>query len=75
VTVANFNPGSKSYRVSHYLLDAETMDDVRKLRPDIKQCTRDAAAIVKLTQAQNAVRAILPEQPNERLVYRCSSAK
>ncbi len=75
VTVANFNPGSESYRVSHYLLDAESMEDARKLRPDIKQCTKDAAAIVKLTQAQNAVLAMLPKQPNERLVYRCSPAK
>jgi S1-C subfamily serine protease len=75
VAVVDFNPDAKSYRVSRYLLDAENMAEARKLRPDIKQCTKDAAAVVKLTEAQNAIRAILPEQANERLVYRCSSAK
>ena len=74
VAVVDFNPTAKSYRVSRYLLDAETMEDARKLRPDIKQCTQDAAAVVKLTEAQNAINAMLPEQPNERLVYRCSPA-
>jgi len=73
VTIASIDPETREYRVERYLLDAETMEKAREIRAasDIKGCTADPAALAAFTAQQDAVKAVLPPTPNERLVYRC----
>jgi hypothetical protein len=72
VSVARYDPETRTYRTDRYLLTASAMADARKARraystPSCK--TENAAA--KLGDLQGAVTSVLPDQPNERLVYRC----
>lgn len=72
VSVARYDPETRTYRTDRYLLTASAMAEARKARgaystPTCK--TEDAAA--KLGDLQSAVTSTLPEQPNERLVYSC----
>lgn len=73
VTVASIDPAGREYRVERYLLDAETMAKAREVRAGVtlKSCTADADALEGLRVQQDAVRAVLPASPNERLVYQC----
>ena len=76
VTVASIDPAAKDYRVDRYLLDADTMKLAREARAGItlKACTTDADALAGLATQQEAIRAVLPASPNERLVYQCQKA-
>jgi len=76
VSVLSYDPASASYRNERYLLGAETMGRARELRSNVatKQCTADRAATDALAIQQQAILDMLPAQPNERLVYRCSKA-
>ena len=76
VTVASIDPTGKEYRVERYLLDADTMAKAREIRAGVtlKSCTADADALAGLATQQEAVRAVLPPTPNERLVYQCQKA-
>ncbi len=40
----------------------------------LKACTTDADALAGLATQQEAIRAVLPATPNERLVYQCQKA-
>ena len=74
VSVAEFRPGSGEYVVIRYLLDGAAMTRVRALRRgvDVKACTGDAEARTILADQQREIGAILPNLPNERLVYTCA---
>lgn len=76
VTVASIDPAAKEYRVERYLLDADTMTQAREARAGmtLKACTADADALAGLATQQEAIRAVLPPSPNERLVYECQKA-
>jgi hypothetical protein len=73
VSVLEFSPASGEYVVTRYLLDAETMGRVRALRRDVdvKSCTADEEARTVLADQLREIGDVLPELPNERLVYRC----
>ncbi len=75
VTVASIDDDAKEYRVERYLLDADTMEKARELRAgvDIKSCTASTDQIAALATQQDAIRAVLPANPNERLVYGCQA--
>jgi S1-C subfamily serine protease len=76
VTIAAIDPAGREYRVDRYLLDAETMAKAREVRSGVtlKGCTADQSQIEALRIQQDAVRAVLPATPNERLVYGCQRA-
>jgi S1-C subfamily serine protease len=76
VTVASIDPTGKEYRVDRYLLDADTMAKAREIRAGVtlKSCTADPDALAGLATQQEAIRAVLPPTPNERLVYQCQKA-
>ena len=76
VSVAAFDPKTKGYTTRRYLLDAETMAKVRAARARYTppQCGGGEEAARKLGDAQAAILSLLPDQPNERLVYNCSAA-
>lgn len=73
VSVLQFKPGSGEYVVTRYLLDAAAMSRVRSLRRgvDVKSCTADNEARTILTDQQREISRLLPQLPNERLVYSC----
>jgi S1-C subfamily serine protease len=73
VTIASFDPAAKDYRVDRYLLDAETMAKARGIRAGVtlKSCTADDSQIAAFATQQDAIRAVLPPAPNERLIYQC----
>jgi hypothetical protein len=77
VSVATFNPDAKRYTVERYLLAADKMEEARTLRKAVtlKQCSSDAAQVLKLGDTQTAVTAILPDAPNERLIYKCAAGR
>ncbi|WP_203308483.1 S1C family serine protease [Sphingomonas beigongshangi] len=73
VSVLGFDPATKTYTNTRYLLGSAAMESVRKMRGDAvpKSCTVAPATIERLTQAEAAIRAALPPLPNEKLVYSC----
>ena len=73
VTIASINPAAKDYRVERYLLDAATMAKARAIRAGatLKSCTADGSAVEAFAAQQDAIRAVLPPTPNERLIYQC----
>ncbi|AUW58131.1 serine protease [Sphingobium sp. SCG-1] len=77
ISVARFDPATGMLRTERYLADADTLDRAREIRArtDAGACTTDAGSLGKLKQMQNDLRAILPLQPNERLVYQCGKGK
>ena len=77
VTIAAYDPQTRSYRQDRYLLDLETMGKVRaeRARYPAPACGAGEAAARQLGDAQTTVRALLPAQPNERLVYDCRPAQ
>lgn len=74
VSVTEFNPATGDYVVSRYLLSANAMDQARQMRRRVEQrsCTRDQEALAILADRQRDLEEALPDQPNERLVYRCA---
>ena len=72
VSINHYDPASKTFRTDRYLLGRNAMNEARTARGKYKPpaCeTEDAAA--KLGDLQGAVTSLLPEAPNERLVYKC----
>lgn len=75
VSVAAYDPRTRTYRTDRYLLDTETMAKVREARSKYAPplCGAGDAAARSLGESQAAVLALLPGQANERLVYHCSA--
>ncbi len=76
VTIASFDSSARTYRQDRYLLDLDTMGKVRAERAKFPApaCGGGEGAARQLGDAQGAVRALLPPQPNERLVFDCHPA-
>ncbi|UZK68214.1 serine protease [Sphingomonas sp. S1-29] len=74
VSVLAFNPATRTYTNSRYLLSASQMAGARRLRAEVglKTCAPEGAPRANLATQQAAIRATLPPLPNERLVYRCT---
>lgn len=74
VSVNSFDPAQRMYRSERYLLPRSAMDDARAARSKYTapSCGADSAAS-KLGDLQGEVLGMLPQQPNERLVYRCEA--
>ncbi|MGX7894852.1 S1C family serine protease [Tsuneonella sp. HG222] len=76
VSVNRFDPASGEYRVERYLLGREAMDAARKARGAYQApaCGAGEDAIREFGGQQAAVLSLLPQRPNERLVYSCVEA-
>jgi serine protease Do len=72
VAVNRYDPASRTFRSDRYLLGKEAMDKVLDARGQYAPpaCGVSEAAR-KLGEQQSAITALLPETPNERLVYSC----
>ncbi|HWJ70127.1 MAG TPA: serine protease [Sphingobium sp.] len=73
VSLRQFDPQLGRYRTDKYLVDAATIERARTLRERVSWtgCTADPARLAELAGMQRDIRATLPAQPNERLVYQC----
>lgn len=74
VSVNRYDPSSKSFRTDRYLLSHSQMVAAREARSGYTppQCGADNSA-ASLGDMQSSVLALLPSQPNERLVYQCEA--
>ncbi|MDE2563908.1 MAG: trypsin-like peptidase domain-containing protein [Sphingomonadales bacterium] len=75
VSVNSYDPTTRTYTVERYLLDLGTMTQARDARGKFSppQCGVDEATARQLGAAQDAIKAMLPPRPQERLVYHCSA--
>ena len=72
VAVNIYDPGSMTFRTDRYLLSRTAMATARAARGKYTppKCT-SANAAARLGDMQGAVLSLLPDAPNERLVYSC----
>lgn len=72
VSISTYDPETRTYRTDRYLLGREEMEAARAARGEYTPpaCgVSDAAQL--LGEQQGALIAMLPDRPNERLVYSC----
>ena len=77
VSVNRFDPATREYRVERYLLDRAAMARVRAARAEYQApaCGAGGQAVTEFGARQAAILALLPDRPNERLVYTCSQGR
>lgn len=77
VSVNRFDPASNEYRVERYLLDRDSMTRIRAARQEYEApaCGAGEQAVGEFGAKQGAILSLLPERPNERLVYSCSPSR
>lgn len=75
VSVNRFDPQREEYVVERYLLDRTQMAALREVRAAYQApaCNAGSQAASELGDQQQAVLALLPDRPNERLVYTCGN--
>lgn len=76
VSVLNYDPTTRIYSNTRYLLSAEQMNLARSLRKGVplKTCSTDQAKRAELATQQQSIRTALPAAYNEKLVYQCTPA-
>jgi len=76
VTVASFDPATGTYQAQRYLLDFETMAKIRAEQAKLAapQCGSGLDAARGMSAGLLGLKSMLPDSPNERLVYNCSKA-
>ena len=74
VSVARFDPATRTYTSLRYFLGSDQMDAIRKMRAQgaPKQCANDADALAALAGQQATILNALPSAYNEKLVYTCN---
>lgn len=77
ISVRHFDPATGTYRSDKYLVDADTANKARALRKTLgwSGCTTDPERLAALETMQGQIEAVLPTQPNERLIYHCTPDK
>ncbi|MEM8726517.1 MAG: serine protease, partial [Pseudomonadota bacterium] len=76
VSVNTYNPDTRTFQTDRYLLSRNAMAEAREARSEYKPpaCGVGGAADI-VGEQQSKLLAILPDRPNERLVYSCKSAR
>ncbi|AKM10142.1 S1C family serine protease [Croceicoccus naphthovorans] len=76
ISINRYDPQARVYSVDRYLVDLSTMEAARKARAQYQApaCGAGTDAARTLGEDQQAIRALLPDQANERLVYACEPA-
>jgi hypothetical protein len=76
VSVNTYDPDTRTFRTDRYLLGRGEMEAAREARRayTVPACgVTDAARL--LGEQQSALLAMLPDRPNERLVYACETKR
>ena len=73
VTISSFRPDSGEFTEERYLMGLEAMTRARAIRGQYgnKACTTDVQMLTDIEDMVKAIRAELPPQANESLVYEC----
>ncbi|KUR70434.1 peptidase S1 [Novosphingobium fuchskuhlense] len=76
ISVTKFDPDKREYTVERFLMGLDAMTAARAARTRLTPpaCGAGDAAARALGEAQGAIRALLPAEPNERLRYTCHPA-
>lgn len=73
ISVTHFDPATKGYTVERFLMGLDAMNQARaerqKLAPPM--CGAGEEAARRFGEAQLAIKALLPAEPNERMRYAC----
>jgi hypothetical protein len=77
VSLVSYEPAERRYRIERYQLGQATIEKARATRKryEVNSCSADPAARAKISDMNRTLRTILPDQPNELLVFSCSAAK
>jgi V8-like Glu-specific endopeptidase len=77
VSVSEFRPSTGDYVLTRYQLDNPTMERIRAARRpnEPRACAADAETRTLLADQQRDIAAMLPQLPNERLVYSCENQR
>jgi V8-like Glu-specific endopeptidase len=77
VSINRFDPQTREYRMERYLLGTVAMARARTARGEYTApaCGADEQAAREFGARQAGILSLLPDRPNERLVYRCSEAR
>ncbi|WP_417621887.1 trypsin-like peptidase domain-containing protein [Parasphingorhabdus sp.] len=77
VTISSFQPDRSEFTTERFLLGLDAMTRARTIRAKYgnKACTNDLKALADIEDMVKAIRAELPSQANERLVYECQKMK
>jgi serine protease Do len=73
VSVVSFDATQKLYRIERYLLGFDAMQKARDARQryNVNICSADTKVQAKISDMNEAVRNVLPAQPNEVLLFAC----
>lgn len=76
VSVNTFDPETGTYTVERYLVGLDVMTQARTARAKMNApaCNAGEDAARQFGQSQQAIKALLPPEPNERLRYTCQPA-
>ncbi len=74
VSVNTFDPATREYRTDRYLLERGQLERVRAARAEYQApaCNSGEEAARNLGSQQQAILSLLPDRPNERLIYICT---
>ena len=74
VSVNSFDPASGEFVIERYLLDSGTMREARLARGgyEAPACDAGEEAVAAFGEEQSGLISMLPDAPNERLVYTCA---
>ena len=75
VTISSFRPDNAEFTEERYLMGLDAMTRARAIRAQYgnKACTTDPQALTDIEEMVKAIRAELPGQANESLVYECKT--
>ncbi len=76
VSVSTYDPETRTFRTDRYLLGRNALEAAREAREEYSPpaCgVTDAARL--MGEQQSALLALLPDRPNERLVYTCETKR
>ncbi|PIX67195.1 MAG: serine protease [Sphingomonadales bacterium CG_4_10_14_3_um_filter_58_15] len=73
ITINSFQPDGSEFTEERYLMSLDAMTKARAIRAEYgnKACTADPKALTDIEDMVKAIRAELPAQANEWLVYEC----
>ncbi|OYW16132.1 MAG: peptidase S1 [Novosphingobium sp. 12-64-8] len=76
ISVTHFDPATKGYTVERFLMGLDAMNQARAERQKLAppSCGAGEGAARQFGEAQQAVKALLPPEPNERMRYACQPA-
>ncbi len=76
VSVSSYDPETRTFQTDRYLLGRSDMQAAREAR---REYTPPACGVTdaarQLAEQQSALLALLPDRPNERLVYNCETKR